>query len=160
MIRISFLLIFSFLSLAFANQKTVDSYISLALEANEDKLRESTGEWSCGPILSEGKFRAQDKDFKVAQTRSLLLCMIDGCKNIGKRLREANAKSNLLPEEEYLNLLEAAGYSEDQRNKILSQRKRPDDKLNEVNCQNGGPNIRAFVYDSCFSIPLTCSKTP
>lgn len=141
-------------------QSTVDGYIHLALNLSEEQLQ-GTGKFTCEyAVVLDSAFTSRGKSLMEAQTNVALKCIKNKCNQMPSLLANARQEIAGLDGAELALVMKGLGHTQQEIDNALANRKNPNaDHLAKTStCTGGSPTLRAFAVDSCFTIPMQCSK--
>lgn len=157
---VSILLIGNAVAVAPPDQRIVDMYVDLAQKIDESKVRTVKGKIECSfvAIHTDKTLRARadiaDKAVQLLQ----LVCIKRQCAKIGSLVQKSLDELTSLPEQEFRDLLEFAGKSQEEIEVALERRNSTVPSIESMTCETAPAEYRTFAFDSCFSVPVECRQ--
>lgn len=138
------------------SQNIVDQYVAVALYAEVKDLKGKSSKWNCRfPIMYES-LSASGKDQEDASLHLQLLCIKEQCQQLGDKVAKEVDNLQILPEQEFRDLLEFSGRSADEIEATMLTRKNYSaSNTVTLTCKNS-TQFRMIAFDSCFSPPMEC----
>jgi hypothetical protein len=148
----------TFAAMAPSSQNVVDQYVETALNADIKILAgDKRDPWTCHYMFVHDSSGRGDT-MLTATTRMQLSCIKNQCEELISSIATQVEKIKDLSESDFSDLLEFQGKSKEEIQKALIQHKNKSyEKQPTMTCENSAL-VRMTAFDSCFAIPVECSK--
>lgn len=142
------------------NQDVVDKYVEIAQKADVEKLQGKKSKYQCrfDMIHNDPSFFANAKTMDEAIQRLQLICIKSQCQKVGEMLDEAGVRLNAMSEKEFRDFLEFTGATPEEI-EIAVQNRGNQTSSKDLTCATGTPAMRTLAFDTCFAVPVVCTKT-
>lgn len=140
--------------------EVVNQYVSFAHKVDIEVLKKNPGPWTCkyDLIHDQETIYGSAKNMKDATTAMQLVCIKHQCDTLGETIDEAQKNLKKLSESDLRDFLEFQGLSQADIDKKVVQIKNNPVNPSSANCLNGTDSMRMLAFDTCFAVPVVCSK--
>lgn len=142
------------------SQDVIDQYVEIAQKADVKKLQGKKSKFQCRFALmhDDPSFFANAKTMDEAVQRLQLICIKSQCQRVGEMMDEGAARLNAMSEKEFRDFLEFSGATPEEI-ELAIQNRGLEASQKDLTCESGTPSMRMLAFDSCFAVPVECSKT-
>lgn len=138
-------------------QNVIDQYVDLAIKTDEKTLK-GKGKFECGfAMIHDRSMVAYGKKVDDAIQRLELLCIKSQCQKIGLIAQEGVDSVAALSEQEFRDFMEFSGATP-QQIEIAGKNRSQKSDISDMTCENAPASYRMLAFDSCFAVPVECSK--
>lgn len=144
-----------------ASQELIDQYVHLATTTDTTELAGKKGKFSCSfPVIHDPSLRSRGKSIDEAIQRLQLLCIKEQCNKLSDVVHQSLGDFLNMPENELRDFMEFLGYSiEEIEAALINKKSMHDGSLPKQTCATGTPTFRTAAFEFCFSTPVHCQKS-